>query len=247
MNQINKTLLAIVIVVGGVLSASAINPALSTLATAATGECGCGGATETAPCGCGAETTPCGCEAVECETCVDSTPCTKKRGCRCKRCRKPRKKISCPSCAVECDTCTLKLDHYEEDKTCFKTEQKIICIPPVRFPWEECCPPGRTNKTRAVNVLKVHKYKCKSCGYKWELDKLPEPVNPTAPADAATEADTASDASNNAVDAPAGVDPVVAPVDEPNLLSPTEAPRPDFEPTEAPMPGFNVVPQAPAG
>lgn len=241
MNQINKTLLAIVIVVGGVLSAAVISPSLSALATAATGECGCSGASEASACGCATEASTCGCEAAECKSCVDSTPCTKKRGCGCKRCRKPRKKINCPSCAVECDTCTLKLDHYEEEKTCFKTEQKIICIPPVRFPWEECCPPGRTSKTRAINVLKVHKYKCKACGYKWELDKLPEPAKTDAPAEPAIKAEPESET-------PANVDPVVAPVANQNTLSPTDAPQPGFEPPAVPEGQLiEAVPPAPAG
>ena len=179
MSQINKTLSAIVIVVGSVLSAAAISPSLSTLANAATGECGCEGTAESPACQCEA----CGCEAVEVleyQSRASSTRCTQKPGCRCKRCRKPRKKKRQGN--VECDTCTLKLDHYEENKTCFKTEQKIVCIPPVRFPWEECCPPGRTNKTRTVNTLTVHKFKCKACGYKWELDKLPEPEKSIDPA-----------------------------------------------------------------
>ena len=245
MNQLNRTLLAIAIVVGGVLSAAAISPSLSALANAATGECGCGGATDASECGCGAS------EVIEHDSIMYSTRCTQKAGCRCKRCRKPRKKkINCPSCAVECDTCTLELDHYEEEKTCFKTEQKIICIPPVRFPWEECCPPGRTNKTRAINVLKVHKYKCKACGYKWKLDDLPEPENPEKPSESAAPAKPKVPAPPSMQSqSPASVDPVVAPVESQNLLAPpAEAPRPAFEAPAIPDgKAFDKVPPAPAG
>lgn len=244
MKLLNKSLLAVAIVVGSVFSAQLLTPSISGIASAATGNCGCGCA-EAAPCESCVE-----CVSDECATYVEATACTKKRGCGCKRCKRTRKKISCPSCAVECDTCSLKLDHYKEEKTCFKTEQKIICIPPVRFPWEECCPPGRTSKTRAINVLKVHKYKCKACGYKWELDKLPEPESPEEPGDSVEAAKVeASDESSKQVDSPESVDPVVAPVESQNLLEPpADAPQPEFETPSIPDgKPFDAVPPAPAG
>ena len=244
MNTLNKTLLAVAIVAGSVLSSQFISPSFSGIAAAAVGDCGCGCATETAPCQSCVEHSTSGCE-----TCVEAAPCTKKRGCGCQRCKRPRKKISCPSCAVECDTCTLKLDHYEEEKKCFKTEQKIVCIPPVRFPWEECCPPGRTNKTRTVNVLKVHKYKCKACGYKWKLDELPEPESPSEADKEKTPAkpEKPSDSPAKPSDSPESIDPVVAPVESQNLLTPpADAPQPAFEtPTIPEGKMFDAVPAAP--
>ncbi len=254
MNTINRTLLAVSIVAGSILSAQLINPSLAGFAAAAVDH----------SCGCPAGTASCescvNCSCNECETCVEpATPCTKKRGCGCKGCRKPRKKtncpncLSCPNCAVECDTCTLKLDHYEEEKTCFKTEQKIVCIPPVRFPWEECCPPSRSNKTRTVNVLKIHKYKCKSCGYKWELDSLPEPNDSTSsekstePEAPATSQPESAPASEMSTDPATNIDPVVAPVGNESLLTPTDAPRPAFEqPQGSSVPDFDKVPAAPS-
>lgn len=237
MNLTNRNFLAIAIVAASMLLATVIGTSLLPSAVAATGGCGC--SSEVAPC----------------DACVTETACTKERGCGCNRCRKPRAKVNCPSCAVECDTCSLKLDHYEQEKKCFKTEQKTVCIPPVRFPWEECCPPGRTNKTRAINVLKVHKYKCKACGYKWELDELPEPAKPAEPAEQ-TATDTAANASTPAQpqfespsDAPPSVDPVVAPVESQNLLAPpADAPQPGFEtPSGSAGKVFDAVPPAPAG
>jgi len=148
----------------------------------------------------------------------------------------------------------LKLDHYEEEKKCFKTEQKIVCIPPVRFPWEECCPPGRTSKTRTINVLKVHKYKCKACGYKWELDELPKPASPSEPAEpsegsATTSSTPAQPQFESPSTAPPSVDPVVAPVESQNLLTPpADAPQPGFETPTIPQGKiFDAVPPAPAG
>lgn len=76
--------------------------------------------------------------------------------------------VQCPKC--EGDICKLELDKSKQTKTCFKTEQVPVCIPPVRMPWQDCCPPG-TSKTRLVTKLKVHKYECPGCSYKWTLQK----------------------------------------------------------------------------
>ena len=92
--------------------------------------------------------------------------------------------------------------------------------------------------------MKVHKYKCKACGYKWELDELPEPCKSEAPAEpeAASEAPSTGDSSES-------VDPVVAPVESQNLLAPpADAPQPAFEtPTIPDGKAFDAVPPAPAG
>ena len=84
--------------------------------------------------------------------------------------------VPCQKC--EDDTCRLELDHTPKKKTCFKTEQVSICIPPVRFPWQKCCPPG-TSKTKLVNKLKVHQFECPNCDYKWKLNLPQKPQTMT--------------------------------------------------------------------
>ncbi|MFK7765976.1 MAG: hypothetical protein AB8B55_01955 [Mariniblastus sp.] len=84
--------------------------------------------------------------------------------------------VQCPSC--EGDICKLELDNGKAKKSCFKVEQKVVCIPPVRLPWQKCCPPGQSRKTRTINVLKKHTYECPSCSYKWSLQE-PEVAQPT--------------------------------------------------------------------
>ena len=83
-----------------------------------------------------------------------------KCGCKKQRCRCKQK---CPKC--QNDFCQLERKVGKETKTCFKTEQKIVCIPTVRLPWQKCQP--TCSKTRVVNVLKKHKYECPKCEYKW--------------------------------------------------------------------------------
>jgi len=95
-------------------------------------------------------------------------------------CRLARRSSTCGTCNTQCgcvqcpqcdgETCKLELDNSKVKKSCFKVEQKAVCIPPVRLPWKKCCPPG-TSKTRTVNVLKVHKYECPNCSYKWKLQE----------------------------------------------------------------------------
>jgi len=93
-------------------------------------------------------------------------------------CSTCQKKVACPQC--DCQFCELDVKKGEVEKTCFKTEQKEVCIPAVRLPWKKCCPPKRS-KVRTVNVLKKHKYKCPQCQYKWNVHepddiKTPEPA-----------------------------------------------------------------------
>ncbi len=102
-------------------------------------------------------------------------------GCRFSR----RAKRSCKTCVQcpQCDgeMCKLELDNSKVKKTCFKVEQKAVCIPPVRMPWMKCCPPG-TSKTRTINVLKKHSYECPNCSYKWTLQEPDiQPMSPVAP------------------------------------------------------------------
>lgn len=120
----------------------------------------------------------------------------------CRKCRlRGRLAAGCNSCGTDCgcvqcpkcegDICKLELDKSKQTKTCFKTEQVPVCIPPVRMPWQDCCPPG-TSKTRLVTKLKVHKYECPGCSYKWTLQKAEkaaaaQPEMAPAPAQRATE------------------------------------------------------------
>ena len=98
---------------------------------------------------------------------------------------------SCQSCQTcepkpqcDCQYCELKTKKVEEDKTCFKVEQKEVCVPAVRLPWKKCCPPKRS-RVRTVNVLKKDKYKSETCEYKWSVHepeeyKEPEAAEPVA-------------------------------------------------------------------
>ncbi len=104
-----------------------------------------------------------GCQTGTCQTCETGTS-----GKRCGACGKRRRPKKCPQC--ECDFCLLELDCGKEKRTCFKTEQKLICVPPVRLPWKKCCPPG-VSKTKTVKVLKTHTYECPSCSYKWTVQE----------------------------------------------------------------------------
>ena len=94
--------------------------------------------------------------------CVDQT------GCPC---------FTCPSCR---HTCNLEAELVDAEKICFETEEKVICIPRVVFPWQKnkraCC--GCTEqpcsncthngaKTRKICVLKVKTYTCPECEYTW--------------------------------------------------------------------------------
>jgi hypothetical protein len=118
----------------------------------------------------------CSCSSSNCQSCQPETC----NGCAagCQSCRPARMRLGggigrlrtrkCPEC--ECDSCVLKLDEIEVKKSCFKTEQKEICIPKIRFPWQKCCPPG-TSKSKVVTVLKKHSYKCKECSYKWSVNE----------------------------------------------------------------------------
>lgn len=104
------------------------------------------------------------------------------------RCRLAGRKSTCQSCDTQCgcgecrqcscEFCKLELDISKVKKTCFKVEQKTICVPPVRLPWKKDCPPT-TSKPKIVNVLKKHSYECPNCTCKWTLQK-PEPPQVTA-------------------------------------------------------------------
>ena len=67
------------------------------------------------------------------------------------------------------DVCRLGIEHVEEKKTCFKVEQKTICIPAVRLPWMKCKP--TVSKTKVVNRLTSHQHTTKKCQYKWDVQE----------------------------------------------------------------------------
>ncbi|MCD0460252.1 hypothetical protein [Roseiconus lacunae] len=88
---------------------------------------------------------------------------------------------NCPVCDHVCE---LKAEKVDEEKTCFKVESKVICIPRVVFPWQKskrsacascdaCDGQGCTScvhngaRLRRICVVKTEKYKCPSCEYTW--------------------------------------------------------------------------------
>ena len=85
--------------------------------------------------------------------------------------------FTCPSCK---HTCKLDSELVDVEKTCFETEEKVICIPRVVFPWQKsrqsrcgCTEQPCSNcthngaKTRKICVLKTKKYECPECKYTW--------------------------------------------------------------------------------
>ena len=116
--------------------------------------------------------TQCGCGDTNCNgDCARGRLGQKKA---CQSCNTDCRCVQCPRC--EGDICRLELDRSAVNKTCFKVEQKTICVPPVRLPWKKC-PPG-TSKTKRVKVLSLHTYECPNCAYKWKLQELETPQNP---------------------------------------------------------------------
>lgn len=114
----------------------------------------------------------CGCNATEpCSQCLAASCERGKPDCQVSRTTRVRRQ-RCPQC--DCDSCILELKTVKVKKTCFKVEQKVVCIPGVRLPWQKCCPPG-SSKSRTVTVLKKHKYECKKCSYQWSTPKMVYP------------------------------------------------------------------------
>ena len=83
---------------------------------------------------------------------------------------------ACSDC--DCEVCLLETKAIKEKKTCFKVEEKVICVPAVRMPWHKCNPPT-TSKTKTFKVLKKESYKSPACSYKWSIAKAGE-SEPTA-------------------------------------------------------------------
>lgn len=108
----------------------------------------------------------------------------------CQACNTQCGSVACPQC--ECEVCCLEVENTKVKKTCFKVEQKTICIPPVRFPWNSC--PPTTARTKTVNVLKKDSYECPKCTYQWTLQKS-EVAQPAAETSTATTAETVTAAA----------------------------------------------------
>lgn len=83
-------------------------------------------------------------------------------------------RVACPECA--CEDCLLEIKPSTEKKTCFKVEEKVICVPAVRMPWNKCDPPT-TSKSKTIKVLKKETYECPTCSYKWSVAKTSEPAS----------------------------------------------------------------------
>ena len=83
----------------------------------------------------------------------------------------------CPSCGGEC--CELSITQEKEERTCFKVEEKTICVPQIQLPW--CCGRVRPTYTRKIRVLVEESYECPVCHYEWKVVS-PSATDTTNPA-----------------------------------------------------------------
>ncbi len=123
-------------------------------------------------CDCGQPTCNSCCQQVESCGC-EITGC--RGGCLGKRVRGCDR---CPNCNAE--VCVSESKIEKEKRSCWKTEQKVICIPKIRFPWQKCDGP-KCGKTKTITVLKKHSYECEVCRHEWKILK---PELPATPVDA---------------------------------------------------------------
>ena len=76
-------------------------------------------------------------------------------------------------CATRCcsygKTCSPEIKATEVKHNCYCDTCKDICIPAVRFPWEDCCAPLRCGYVRSVKQLTKWEYKCASKEVKWNV------------------------------------------------------------------------------
>ena len=55
-------------------------------------------------------------------------------------------------------------------KECFEVECEYICIPGIRFPWQNCCEPPSCGKVRRVRRLTSREYECGTrTVWEWEV------------------------------------------------------------------------------
>lgn len=91
------------------------------------------------------------------------------------------------ACCPQCETCCeLKIEEGTEEKHCWKTKEKTVCIPKVTFSWQwpfqkkkaceqncdascnkPCCAPPKLSRTRKVCTLVKETFECPVCKYKW--------------------------------------------------------------------------------
>ena len=110
------------------------------------------------------EASPCECGQSDCV------------GCRGRLLRRGRRSCDrCPNCNAEVCISESKID--KEERSCWKTEQKVICVPKVRFPWQKCDGP-LCGQTRTITLLKKHKYECEVCKHEWKILKPELPKTP---------------------------------------------------------------------
>ena len=77
--------------------------------------------------------------------------------------------LHCPRCN---HVCKLHVEQEKETRTCFNVECEPICIPPVTFPWEKCCP-IKPARVKYISVLKAEEYECDVCRYNWTPEEVP--------------------------------------------------------------------------
>jgi len=183
-----------------------------------------------------------------CSTCVTTAPAPTVVASNCGQCEKAscsqcrlrslrRSKTDCNQCPkCEGDICKLELDNGKVKKTCFKTEQKAVCVPAVRLPWMKSCPPG-SSKTRLVTKLSKHTYECPKCSYKWTLQKPEEAESGMAPTPAQPQVFESTPVYDSYLPGSSTIEPT-----EPNIDSYT----PPVEIMPQPMVTPMAVPTSPA-
>ena len=72
-------------------------------------------------------------------------------------------------CPANGKTCSPEVKETETTHNCYADKCKDVCIPAVRFPWEDCCDPLRCGKVRSVKVLTKWEYKCPDSEVKWNV------------------------------------------------------------------------------
>lgn len=73
----------------------------------------------------------------------------------------------CPHCGHH-QPCPAVPVTIKEKKHCWQVVCENICIPAIRWPWEDCCTPPRCGKVKTIKVLKKIEYECEKCGYEWQ-------------------------------------------------------------------------------
>lgn len=118
----------------------------------------------------------CGCQQPACDAC-NQCDCGQSNcvGCRGRLLRRARPCDRCPNCNAE--VCISESKIEKEKRSCWKTEQKIICVPKVRFPWQKCDGP-LCGQTRTITLLKKHSYECEVCKHEWKILKPELPQTP---------------------------------------------------------------------